>query len=249
MIFKDNMKSGKNISKTKNHPVILGNAKLKRLSGQRSLVSWSGGKDSCLALHRAIKAGAHVEVMVNMLLENGRRSHSHGLRTAVIQEQARALGLCLEGVATSWDEYEKDFCEILLRLKHEGFEAAIFGDIDLQAHLDWERMVCNRTGLIPALPLWRGDRMALIQEFIETGFEARIVAVKADCLAPEYLGRVLSMELAHQFEKQGLDVCGENGEFHTVVTNGPCFQYPLEITFQHRVLKDGYWFLDLKSKL
>jgi uncharacterized protein (TIGR00290 family) len=181
-----------------------------------------------------------------MLVENGERSRSHGLRSEVIQQQARALGLRREGTATSWRNYEEDFCAILRKLKHEGIEAAIFGDIDLQDHLDWERKVCERTDLIPVLPLWHEDRMPLIEEFIEAGFVARIVAVKADVLGPEYLGRVLSLELVHQFEKLGLDACGEKGEFHTVVTEGPIFHHPLTITFGDRLLKDGYWFLDLE---
>ena len=227
---------------------LLGNKNLSSLKDKRCFVSWSGGKDSCLAMHRAMQAGARVEVLVNMMVENGERSRSHGLRSEAIQEQARALGLRREGTATSWKAYEEDFCAILTKLKNEGFDAVIFGDIDLQEHLDWEQMVCDRTGLILAQPLWLGKRMSLMQEFIKAGFETRIVAVRADLLEPEYLGKVLSIELAQQFEKQGIDACGENGEFHTVVTNGPCFQYPLEITSGDHVLKNGYWFLDLKLK-
>jgi uncharacterized protein (TIGR00290 family) len=208
------------------------------------MVSWSGGKDSCLAMHRAARAGARIEVLVNMKVEGGERSRSHGLRSGVIDAQARAMGIRLEGAATSWGDYEANFVGILRRLASEGIEAGIFGDIDLQAHLEWEEMVCGKAGLIPVLPIWQGGRMELVREFIVAGFRTHIVALRAESLSPDYLGRPFTLELAREFEAMGIDACGENGEFHTVVTDGPLFRYPIEILPGWRVLREGYWFLD-----
>ncbi|NBB94757.1 MAG: diphthine--ammonia ligase [Planctomycetes bacterium] len=208
------------------------------------MVSWSGGKDSCLAMHRAARAGARIEVLVNMKVEGGERSRSHGLRSGVIDAQAKAMGVRLDGMATSWDNYEANVVSILGRLVSEGIEAGIFGDIDLHAHLEWEEMVCGKAGLIPVLPIWQGGRMELVREFIEAGFRTHIVALRAELLSPNYLGRPFTLDLAREFQAAGIDACGENGEFHTVVTDGPLFQYPIEILPGRRVLKEGYWFLD-----
>lgn len=223
---------------------LLGRGSLTTLTGRRCAVSWSGGKDSCLAMHRAVQAGAHVDIIINMKIEGGERSRSHGLRSGVIEAQARELGVGLEGAETSWEDYEENFVSILRRLAADGVEAVIFGDIDLQAHLDWEEMVCRRAGLKPVLPVWQGERMALIREFVEAGFETRIVALKGALLSPDYLGRVLTLDLAEEFVRQGIDACGEDGEFHTVVTNGPLFRHPIELVPGVRVRREGYWFLD-----
>lgn len=225
-------------------PPLLGPQALSSLAGRRCLVSWSGGKDSCLALHRAVNAGARVEALVNMTHENGQRSRSHGLRHNIIEAQAAALGMRLEGRATSWSNYESHFVTLLRQLKQEGFDAVIFGDIDLQDHLDWEERVCQLVGMQVVQPLWLGERRALVREFIEAGFETRIVAAQENILSPEVLGEVLTLDLVRKFEAQGVDACGENGEFHTVVTHGPLFYHPLELRAGQPVQKDGYWFLD-----
>jgi uncharacterized protein (TIGR00290 family) len=227
---------------------LLGRDALVHIAGKRCMVSWSGGKDSCLAMYRAIRTGARLEVLVNMKVENGERSRSHGLRSGLIEAQAEAMGLTLQGVATSWENYEEQFSGILRRLKDQGIEVGIFGDIDLQAHLDWERMVCERVDMIPALPLWRGERMELVREFLDAGFETRIVALRAELLSPDYLGRVLTLDLAEEFAARGIDACGENGEFHTVVTNGPLFHKPIAILPGERVFKQGCWFLDFDAQ-
>jgi uncharacterized protein (TIGR00290 family) len=225
---------------------LLGGSNLQELHGKRCFVSWSGGKDGCLALYRAVRAGARVDVLVNMMVEGGQRSRSHGLRRSVIEAQASAMGFRLAGAATSWSEYEEHFIGILGTLKEEGIEAGIFGDIDLQAHLEWERMACRHAGMIPVLPLWQEERMTLVREFCEAGFETRIVAVRANALSPDHLGRRFTPALAEEFAGRGVDACGENGEFHTVVTNGPLFLNPIRVVSGKHVLRDGCWFLDFK---
>ena len=237
--------------KDKQTPVIeslLGPGKLHSVSGMRCAVSWSGGKDSCLAMYRAVQSGAHVETIINMKVEGGERSRSHGIRSGVVEAQARALGVRLESAETSWGDYEEKFTNILGSLASDGVEAVIFGDIDLQDHLDWETMVCARAGLTPVLPIWLGGRMDLVREFLDAGFETRVIALKNDLLSPHYLGRILSLDLAAEFERQGIDACGENGEFHTVVTDGPLFHQSIDLVPGEHVLRDGHWFLDYELK-
>lgn len=215
------------------------------MQDRAGVVSWSGGKDCCLALYLAVKAGLRVWTLLNMRVEGGGRSRSHGLRDSVVEAQARALGLNLLAVDTSWSAYERNFVQSLQRLRRRGVEIAVFGDIDLPPHLEWEQGVCRAADLIPALPLWQRGRAQVLRELLEAGFESRIVALRAECLPPSYLGRSLSLDLAAELERLGVDACGENGEFHTIVTNGPLFRRPLELRAGEAELRDGYWFLDL----
>jgi diphthine-ammonia ligase len=224
--------------------VLVGAEGIASLRGLRCLCSWSGGKDSCLALHRAQQAGARVEWLVSMLIEGGERSRSHGLRADLIRAQAQSLGLRLTTVAASWANYEARFIGALSELATEGIEAGIFGDIDGQEHLEWEHKVCAAAGLTAALPLWQGERLSLVEEFVAAGFSTRIVMVRDGVLPPDYLGRTLDLELAAELQGLGVDASGENGEFHTVVVDGPCFRRPLAIEPGERVLRDGCWFLD-----
>jgi diphthine-ammonia ligase len=206
--------------------------------------SWSGGKDSCLALHRAMQAGATPACLVTMMIEDGHRSRSHGLRPDLIEAQAAAMGLPAVMRSTSWDDYEACFIDALGEVKTLGVGAGVFGDIDLLDHRDWVERVCATVGMEAALPLWGKPRLEMVLECMTAGIDCRIVTCRAELMGPEYLGKKLTRELAESLEARGIDACGENGEFHTVVVNGPMFQTPLELesgdTYQH----GGCWSLD-----
>src|SRR3954468_15718556 len=118
-------------------------------------VSWSGGKDCCLALHRARDAGMDVRVLVAMFDETGERTRSHAIPRAVMEAQADALGLELVAPSASWGDYETGFVAPLPDLKGRGVSDMVFGDIDLQPHRDWEEKVCAAAGVTPHLPLWQ----------------------------------------------------------------------------------------------
>ena len=215
------------------------------LTGEKFCCSWSGGKDSCLALYRAKKAGGRPRHLLTMLTEEGERTRSHGLPRAVIAAQAESIGVELHVAATSWDNYEQSLIGLLRGAKQNGIEHAVFGDIDIQRHRDWEEKVCAEAGVRPHLPLWQQDRMALLREWWQLGFEARIVAAKEGVVSPEYLGAVLDERVAKELTEFGVDACGENGEFHTLVTDGPLFARPLHIKLGSCVQRSGYWFQDL----
>ncbi|WP_412026869.1 hypothetical protein [Deinococcus yunweiensis] len=193
------------------------------------VTSWSGGKDSALAFHRLKRAGVPPLAILNVLDENGTRTRSHGLRPEVLRAQADALGMPLWTANASWASYEVEFTALLTRAARTGASTAVFGDIDLQAHRDWEEQVCAAAGIIPALPLWLEPRRALVDELLDSGFRALIVAVREDALPADLLGRELDAGLVQEIEAHGADACGENGEYHTVVVHGPDFAHLLKL--------------------
>ncbi|MFL6620898.1 MAG: diphthine--ammonia ligase [Povalibacter sp.] len=191
-------------------------------SPSRALCSFSGGKDSTLALWRAMQQGYDVRTLLVMFEESGERSRSHAIPLGLIEAQARALGLDLVVRKASWKTYEAVFIETLQQLRTAGHDTAVFGDIDLQAHRDWEEKVCHAAGIRPVLPLWQQDRRALAQEVLDSGFRARVVCIDSRFLPDEFCGREYNAQFIADLPGQ-VDACGENGEFHTFVFDGPCF--------------------------
>jgi uncharacterized protein (TIGR00290 family) len=215
----------------------------KDLPQPRFFVSWSGGKDSCLALYRAMKSSGTPAFLFTMLDEGGERSHSHGLTREVLCAQARSLGIPIVFRAASWDEYEAAFLDGLSEILGANVTVGVFGDIDLDDHRKWVERVCCSMGIAAVEPLWKCARRDLLREFIASSFRAMIVAVKDELLSPDYLGRVLDMRVVQEFECMGIDPSGEAGEYHTVVTDGPLFREPVVICPVTKTFRDGYWFL------
>jgi diphthine-ammonia ligase len=207
--------------------------------------SWSGGKDSCLALARELATGKRLACLVTMFTEDGNRSRSHGLARHVIEAQAKAIGLPLLTSSATWDDYETAFIDLLRQASNHGATTAVFGDIDIPSHRAWEEKVSAAAGLTAALPLWQEDRLTLLNEWWAAGFEARIVVAREGQVDRRYLGRVLDREAAAELAATGVDPCGENGEFHTLVTAGPIFKKPLAIELGEQVLRSGCWFQDV----
>jgi uncharacterized protein (TIGR00290 family) len=207
--------------------------------------SWSGGKDSCLALYRMMQKRGNPSLALTMMIENGERSRSHGIPAQVLQEQARLIGMSIRFCSTSWQLYENRFVHELDAIKKLGMMHGVFGDIDLEDHRKWVEKVCAIGGIQPHLPLWKEKRLDLLNEFIDLGFRAEIVAVKDSCLPSNFLGKTLTHDLIHIFSEMGIDLCGEAGEYHTIVTDGPIFLSPLKILHKKSVLREGYWFSDI----
>lgn len=209
--------------------------------------SWSGGKDSCLALYHAIGQGGRPRFLLTMLAEDGQRSRSHGLPISLLQKQASSLGLQLIVNSTSWDDYEKTFISTLLEFQKNGIKAGIFGDIDLEAHREWTQRVCSVADIRTYQPLWKKARRDILDELLEAGFKATIVAVKNGVLDKKFLARTLEADTICEIEKTGIDICGEEGEYHTVITDGPIFSNPLELNTKKQTLQNGYWFLEVDA--
>jgi uncharacterized protein (TIGR00290 family) len=191
-------------------------------------VSWSGGKDCCLALHRARAAGLDVRTLIAMFDESGERTRSHAVPRAVMQAQADALGLELVAPNASWADYEPVFVETLAALRTNGVADVVFGDIDLAPHREWEEKVCAAAGVKPHLPLWQGERQALADEILGLGYRAVVVCTDDRSLGAGWCGRAYDRAFIAGLP-DGVDVCGENGEFHTFVTDGPPFRRPVPV--------------------
>lgn len=213
----------------------------------KTLVSWSGGKDSCYALMLAMQQGYQPGVMLNVMNESGQRSRSHGLPEWLLYKQAAAMGWPLRLIASSWNDYEKNFINALQELKQQfALSHAVFGDIDLQAHRDWEEKVTAAAGLVPLLPLWQQDRKTLLLQMLDAGIETMIISCNS-VMGPSYTGRILSAEIIPELEALGIDPCGENGEFHTVVLHCPLFSEKIEVQPIGIQEHEGYWFLELAN--
>jgi diphthine-ammonia ligase len=215
-------------------------------AGTPFVCAWSGGKDSCLAMYRAVTAGARPRALLAMLDESGERSRSHGLRLSVLRAQAEAQGLPLVTGSATWDDYERTFIRVLEGLQAAGVEAGVFGDIDLDPHREWEEKVCEAVGMKAFLPLWQGDRLALLEELLVAGFRAMIVTVKEDQLDREFLGKTIDRDLVEKLRAAGVDPCGENGEYHTLITDGPGFSAPLQLTTGDIFPNSGWLTLDVQ---
>lgn len=211
--------------------------------------SWSGGKDSALALHEAVKAGTEPRFLVSMMIESGERSRSHGLRRELLEAQAAAIGLPVRFGAASWDGYEAELRRTIEAGAAElGAVAGVFGDIDIERHRAWVERVAEEAGARAMLPLWRRDRRQLMDELLAAGFEAQIVAVRDGILPRELLGKRISSTLVEEIIAAGADAAGENGEYHSIVADGPIFRQRLELEVGEQSLRDGVWFVDLQAR-
>jgi len=217
------------------------------IKGKSFFCSWSGGKDSCLALYLAIQNGAIPKALFTMLQEDGIKSRAHGLPVSVLQQQALALRIPLVTCRSSWDNYERHFSDTISEFRKEGIEYGVFGDIDLEAHLEWVERVCSSVHIQSYEPLWKTPRRDLLDKFFKLGFKATVIAVKQGALDSSFLGRTLNDEVIVKMENAGIDASGEEGEYHTVVTDGPIFRHAVAIKSEEHILREGYCFLDVSG--
>ncbi len=201
---------------------------------------WSGGKDSCLAVWRAVKNGLKVDRLVCMVQEG--KSRAHGINTEIIRAQGEAMEMEIVFQESTWGNYERRLKGVFREL---GVKRAIFGDIYLQEHRDWIERVCNEAGVEPIFPIWGDSTLELAKEFILEGFEALIIAVRKD-LPATLLGRRFDESFVEDVVKLGLDPCGEDGEFHTYVYTGPIFKERVEFEVDGRFESDKYVHLRLR---
>ena len=191
--------------------------------------SWSGGKESCLACCKAIEEGHALASLLTMGTTTGRYTRSHRLSRVLLMAQSQAIGIPLRQRRASWNTYEREFTKALTSFKRQGIEGGVFGDLFHDEHRAWVERVCAEAGMVPLLPLWGMDGKDLLCGFIEAGFEAIVVAVRNDIMNEHWLGKRIDGEFMEQMEKGGVDVCGENGEYHTLVVDGPIFRRRIDI--------------------
>jgi diphthine-ammonia ligase len=195
----------------------------------RVFCSWSGGKESCLACCKAIKEGHEVASLLTMGTTTGKYTRSHRLSRDLLMAQSQAIGIPLHQRRASWDTYEREFAKALASFKRAGIEGGVFGALYHSEHRAWVERVCTEAGIVPLLPLWDMEGKDLLCRFIEAGFEAIVVAVRNDIMNDHWLGKRIDGEFMEQMERAGVDVCGENGEYHTLVVDGPIFRRRIDI--------------------
>jgi len=194
---------------------------------------------------QAIKQGYTPAVLLNVMNENGKISRSHGIPESILQAQAKAAQLPIHLISSSWQEYEQHFTAALKQLKENyAVSHAVFGDIDLQPHRDWEEKVCNNAGLTAVLPLWQQDRRSLVMKMLDSGIQTMIVSCN-EVMGASFIGKILTPSLIDELEVLGVDACGENGEFHTLVYDCPLFQQPLQIEVKQVLKHEQYYFSEL----
>jgi len=211
--------------------------------------SWSGGKDCCLACYRASVSGLEVRYLANMVSEDGKRSWSHGLSSELLQVQSRAIGIPLVQRQTTGENYETEFKAMLRGFREEGIDGGVFGDIDFNEHREWIERVCRYADIVPHLPLWGQKQDKILRDFVDLGFEAVVVAAKADLFGEEVLGRKLDLDFIKHLKElektKEITPCGEAGEYHTFVIDGPLFKRRVEILETNKVSREGRWFLEI----
>ncbi|MGH2500151.1 MAG: hypothetical protein ACRDF0_08710 [Candidatus Limnocylindria bacterium] len=190
-------------------------------------VMWSGGKDSALALARAREAGAEIGCLLNFIDAASRRVRFHATRAELIAEQAAAAGLPLRQHATSWPEFESAFRRALAELKDDGFAGVVFGDIHLADVRAWYEERVRAAGLEHVEPIWGGEPRGLLAEFVRSGGRAVVTCCELAKLDGRWLGRIVDERFAAEIDLAGIDVCGENGEYHSFAFAGPAFQRPV----------------------
>ena len=213
------------------------------------VASWSGGKDGCFACYKAIRQGFEVVNLLTMMMSES-KSNFHMIRSDMLDAQADAIGIPLVKQKTTPETYEKDFKNVLGQLKAKGVEGLVTGDIyEVAGHEEgWLNRVCREVGLKPVKPLWMGDTKQIFLDYINAGFKATVVRTKLDLLGMDWLGRQLDKKFFDDVVKLGnVDPCGEGGEYHTFVTDGPTFKKKIEIleTQKHK-LDGGFGYLEVK---
>lgn len=207
----------------------------------KAYLNWSSGKDSALSLYYANNQTDYkVEKLLTTINKDAGRVTMHGVRKELLLEQADKLNLPIEiselSAETSMDEYNREMRKVTDSLKSNGFTHSVFGDIFLEDLKAYREKQLHTAGLKAIFPLWKRDTKELISEFIELGFKAIVVCTNSKYLDDSYCGRIID----HSFVSElpgSVDPCGENGEFHTFVFDGPLFESPVDFEIGEKVYK------------
>ena len=213
------------------------------------LMSWSGGKDSCLALFEIQKARNYrVAALLTTVTRDYDRISMHGVRRVLLEKQAASLGTPLHQVqitkGASNQEYETNLIEAVSAYRDRGIDSVVFGDLFLEDIKTYRDQFLARHDLRGIYPVWLRDTTEFIREFIDLGFKAIITCVNADALDSSFAGMIIDENFLSALPA-GVDPCGENGEFHSFVFDGPIFAKPVAVEVGELVTRDGRFYADL----
>jgi diphthine-ammonia ligase len=213
------------------------------------VASWSGGKDSAYAYHLAVQQGHQVLSLLTMMMSE-EKSNFHMIPSGILDAQAAAIGVPLIKKTTSAATYEADFKAVLSEFKNKGAQGLVTGDIyEVAGHEEgWLDRICREVGLKPIKPLWMGDTKQIYLGYLKSGFKATVVRTNRE-LSLDWLGRVLDRQFYDDILKLGnVDACGEGGEYHTVITDGPGFKQTVELLeTEKKRLDNGFGYLEIKK--
>lgn len=216
----------------------------------RLILAWSGGKDSALAL-RLMQSQSDISInsLLTTITEEYERISMHGVRIDLLHRQARALGLPVDIVCISPkaddQEYRRNMAAVLIRHQQQGVSGVVFGDIFLEDVRAYREANLAEIGMQAVFPLWKRDTRQLAQEFIASGFKAIVTCIDGDVLPQSFVGRSFDRQFLADLPAP-VDPCGENGEFHTFVFDGPIFHYPVSFCGGEVVLRDNrFYYYDL----
>ena len=217
---------------------------------RKVLFTWSGGKDSALALYELQRMHDHeIVALLTTVTEDYDRVSMHGVRTILLEDQANSLGLPIEKVYlpknSSNEAYEAKMSEVLQKYLGLGVSSVVFGDIFLEDLRKYREDNLSRIGMKGLFPIWKKDTVELSHEFIDLGFKAIVTCIDSNVLDKAFAGRLFDRQLLSDFPST-IDPCGENGEFHTFVYDGPIFQKRVSHLKGEVVLRENrYWYCDL----
>ena len=216
---------------------------------ERIAMCFSGGKDSALALHALQQSGAwRVETLITTVTDAYDRVSMHGVRRTLVRDQAAAIGIPLVEVVvppqSSNEIYERAMGEAFDRLHEDGIRRVAFGDIFLEDLREYRERQLAASGLECLFPIWRQPTADLARSFIRDGFEAVAVCIDPAVLDASFAGRAFDARFLADLP-EGVDPCGENGEFHTFVWAGPILSRPIRVRRGEVVERDGFVFCDL----
>ena len=202
-----------------------------------------------MAAYQAKLQGIEIAYLLNMVTADKQHSCSHGITAQWIRQQAEALGIPLLQFPTTGDNYQSIFTNALKELKYNGVTAGVFGDIDFEPHREWIEKICRHQGLHRFYLSGVGIRSKLSADFSKLGFKAKVIATQADLLGEEWLGRTIDNQFLQDLAdvKKSITPCGEAGEFHTLVIDGPIFKKRLEIRDAAPQKRGEHWFWDIKK--
>ncbi|MBQ1465556.1 MAG: diphthine--ammonia ligase [Eubacteriaceae bacterium] len=191
-------------------------------------MSYSCGKDSTLALHKMISSGNECVALIIVINKDQGRSFFHGISTDLLRKYEDSLAIPVIECPSNGEDYHLAIEKGFRRSREMGAEAIVFGDIDIQGNRDWSEERCRNAGIDPVFPLWHADRKKNVEEVISSGYTCIIKTINNTLLPEELLGKAIDKDTVAVMEERGIDICGENGEYHTFTADGPVFKKPLE---------------------
>jgi len=205
-------------------------------------MNWSGGKDSSLCLYKALQSKKYnIEYLLTSVNKTHNRISMHGVRVSLLEKQAEAIGIPLKKIELpempGMDEYEIEMEKKINEIKSEGIKDSIFGDIFLEDLKIYREKKLAELGITPHFPLWKISTKELMDEFLDLGFKAIIVCINTKFLDKSFCGRIIDRSFVNDLPSD-VDVCGENGEFHSYVFDGPIFRKPIAFTKGDIVYKE-----------